>query len=104
MATDPVKSRAIIAYLPPPIGRPEPAAVRAVEAATGVPLLEYVDGLVREIFDELGVSDWDSAAGLDRAVAAVKEGMAERHPELDAEAMNSLARMWSYSAWKSGGR
>jgi hypothetical protein len=64
MATDPVRSRATSAYLPPPIGRPERTAVRAVEAATGIALPEYVYGVVRELFGEFRVSDCDSAAGL----------------------------------------
>ena len=103
MGVDPVRSRAISAYLPPPIGHAEPAAVRDIEDETGVQLLEYVADVARETFDVFGLGDGRSKADPERALAAVRDGMAKRHPELDADALNSLLRMWSYSAWKCGG-
>jgi hypothetical protein len=65
-------------------------------------LLGYVEDVVQKMFDVFGVGDWDSRAGISAAVASVEAGMAGRHPELDRDATEALAWMWSYSAWKSG--
>ena len=97
---DPVKSDAVVMYTsrgrsPFPWG--DPAAVRALGDA-GEDLVRYVEGLVEEMYEVFPLATRDS--DLSKATETVERGMAVRHPELDSRAVEALAWMWSYSAWK----
>ncbi|MFB9237538.1 hypothetical protein ACFFWC_18605 [Plantactinospora siamensis] len=96
---DSVKSDAVVMYTsrgrsPFPWG--DPAAVRALGA--GEELLRHIEGLVEEMYEAFPLATRDP--DLSNATETVERGMAVRHPELDSRAVEALAWMWSYSAWK----
>ena len=95
---DPRRSLAVRLYVSGRHGFPssDPDAVRQLEDSSDNALLGYVEDVVQEMFDVFGVGDWDSRAGISAAVASVEAGMASRHPELDRDATEALAWMWSY--------
>jgi hypothetical protein len=98
---DSLRSYAVLVYTSwdrSPFPRGDPDAVRALEAGAGDDLVRYVEELVREMYEAYPLAARDS--DLVKATELVERGMAARHPELDARAIEALAWMWSYSAWK----
>jgi hypothetical protein len=101
---DLTKSNAIVLYTgqgrsPFPVG--DIAAVRALDVPEAEDLARYVQGVVAETFS-LFPLDWGERNKLapERVMQLIESAVAERHPELSAEAASALAWMWSYSSWK----
>lgn len=101
---DSVKSHAIVLYTgkgrsPFPVG--DIGAVQAIGAPGVEYLASYVQSVVDEIFG-LFPLDWGERNNMepDQVIRLIEATVAERHPELSAEAGAALAWMWSYSSWK----
>ena len=64
-------------------------------------LVSYVKGVAEEVFS-LFPLDWGERNNVEpeRVMQLIESAVAERHPELTAEACAALAWMWSYSSWK----
>ena len=99
-----MKSHAIVLYTgkgrsPFPVGDIE--AVRSIDVPEAEDLARYVQGVVGEIFG-LFPLDWGERNNMEpgRVMQLIEAAVAERHPELSAEAGAALAWMWSYSSWK----
>ena len=98
---DTLKSDAVVMYTSrgrSPFPRADPDAVRALEGGAGNELVRFVKELVREMYEAYPLATRDS--DLVRAMETVERGMGARHPEIDARAIEALAWMWGYSAWK----